>query len=46
MDNHIKRLRVKIDFALWVVGAATLFLTLDRPPSTAASQALLGAFKV
>ena len=40
MDNHIKRLRVKgLIFALWVVGAATLFLALDRPPSTAAIQA-------
>jgi DNA-binding beta-propeller fold protein YncE len=40
VDNHIKRLRVKgLILALWVVGAMTLFLTLDRPPSTAASQA-------
>ncbi|HKQ92608.1 MAG TPA: hypothetical protein VJZ77_18255 [Blastocatellia bacterium] len=40
MDNHIKRLRVKgLILALWVVGAATLFMALDRPPKTAAIQA-------
>ena len=40
MDNHIKRLRVKgWVFALWIAITATLFLALDRPPSTAASQA-------
>ncbi len=30
--------------ALWVVGAATLFMALDRPPSTAAIQAPTGLF--
>ena len=40
MDNHIKRLRLKgLIFALWGVGAVTLFMALDRPPSTAAIQA-------
>ena len=40
MDNHIKRLRVKgWVFALWIAATASLFLALDRPPSTAASQA-------
>jgi DNA-binding beta-propeller fold protein YncE len=40
VDNHIKRFRVKgLIFALWVVGAVTLFMALDRPPSTAAIQA-------
>lgn len=39
MDNHIKRLRVKEwVFALWVVITGMLFMALDRPPSTAASQ--------
>jgi DNA-binding beta-propeller fold protein YncE len=40
VENHIKRLRVKgWVFALWVAITATIFLALDRPPSTAARQA-------
>jgi DNA-binding beta-propeller fold protein YncE len=40
VENHIKRLRLKgLIIALWGVGAATLFMALDRPPKTAAIQA-------
>jgi len=45
VENHIKRFRVKgLILALWMVGAATLFMALDRPPSTAAIQAPPGPF--
>jgi len=40
VDNHIKRLRVKgWVFTLWMAITVMLFMALDRPTSTAASQA-------
>jgi len=45
VDNHTKRLRVKgWVFALWVVITAMLFMTFNRPPSTAAQASPGGPF--